>query len=99
MENEIKTAERLLAALLEWINTPSEGLESSPAQRMFRRRTRTPIPTASELLRPKIVEDVPGKLLKRKRLQAKYYNISAHELPPLSNGAVVRVKPTDRSGQ
>ena len=110
VESAIKTAKRLLKksnaarsdihlALLEWRNTPSEGLESSPAQRMFGRRTRTLIPTTSELLKPKIVEDVPGKLLKRKQLQAKYYNISAHELPPLSKGEVVRVKPTDRSGQ
>ena len=32
-------------------------------------------------------------------MQAKYYNISAKELPPLSSGDVVRVKPTDRSGR
>ena len=110
VESAIKTAKSLLKkskaarsdihlALLEWTNTPSEGLESFPAQRMFGRRTRTLIPTTSELLKPKIVEDVPRKLLKRKQLQAKYYNISAHELPPLSKGEVVRVKPTDRSGQ
>ena len=76
-ENAIKTAKNLLKkskvagtdfhlALLAWRNTPSEGLESSPAQRMFGRRTRTLIPTTSELLKPKIVEDVQGKLLKRK---------------------------------
>ena len=39
------------------------------------------------------------KLIKRKQLQAKYYNISAKELPPLSQGEFVRVKPTDRSGR
>ena len=110
VENAIKTAKSLLKkskaarsdiylALLEWRNTPSEGLQSSPAQRMFGRRTRTLIPTTSELLKPKIVEDVPLKLFKRKQLQAKYYNISAKELPPLNNGEVVRVKPTDRSGR
>ena len=73
VESAIKTAKRLLKksnaarsdihlALLDWRNTP---LESSPAQRMFGRRTRTLIPTTSELLKPKIVDDVPGKLLKR----------------------------------
>ena len=92
-ENAIKTAKNLLKkskvagtdfhlALLAWRNTPSEGLESSPAQRMVGRRTRTLIPTTSELLKPKIVEDVQGKLLKRKQLQAKHYNICAKELPP-----------------
>ena len=93
VENAIKTAKNLLKksktagtdfylALLAWRNTPSEGLESSPTQRMFGRRTRTLIPMTSELLKPKIVEDVQGKLLKRKQLQAKHYNISAKELPP-----------------
>lgn len=110
VENAIKTAKNLLKkskaagtdfhlALLAWRNTPSEGLESSPAQRMFGRRTRTLIPTTSELLKPKIVEDVQGKLLRRKQLQAKHYNISAKELPPLCKGEIVRVKPTDRSGR
>ena len=91
-ENAIKTAKNLLKkskvagtdfhlALLAWRNTPSEGLESSPAQKMVGRRTRTLIPTTSELLKPKIVEDVQGKLFKRKQLQAKHYNISAKELP------------------
>ena len=108
LDNLVKTAKNLLKkskaarsdiylALLEWRNTPSEGLASSPAQRMFGRRTRTLIPTTNELLKPKVVEDVPGKLLKRKQGQAKYYNISAKELPLLSSGDVVRVKPTDRS--
>ena len=106
--NSVKTAKNLLKkskaarsniylALLEWRNTPSEGLASSPAQRMFGRRTRTLIPTTNELVKPKIDEDVPGKLLKRKQVQAKYYNISAKKLPPLSSGDVMRVKPTDRS--
>ena len=108
VENSVKTAKNLLKkskaarsdiylALLEWRNTPSEGLTSSPTQRMFGRRTRTLIPTTNELLKPKVVEDVPGKLLKRKQGQAKYYNISAKELALLSSGDVVRVKPTDRS--
>ena len=66
---------------------------------MFGRRTRTLILTTSELLKPKIVEDIPGKLFKRKQLQVKHYNISAKELLPLNNGEIVRVKPTDKSGR
>ena len=53
--------------------------------------------TTSELLKPKIVEDVQGKLFKGKQLQAKYYNRSAKELPPLNNKEVVRA--TDKSGR
>ena len=113
VENAIKTAKNLLKkskaagtdsylAPLAWRNTPSEGLESSPTQRMLGRRNRTPIPTTSEILRPKIVEDGQGKLLKRKHLQSKHYNISPKELPPppsLSKVKIVYVKPTDRSGR
>ena len=110
VENAVKIVKGLLKksnaagsdfylALLTWRNTPTEGLESSPAQRMFSRRTRTLIPTTSELLKPKIVENISGKLLKRKQIQAKHYNISAKELPPLGTGEIVRVKPADRSGQ
>ena len=110
VENTIKVAKNLLKksktaktdiylALLEWRNTPSEGLESSPSQRMFGQRTRTLIPATSELLKQKLVDDIPGKLLKKKKLQAKYYNYGAKELPHLSNGEVVRVKPTGRSSQ
>ena len=103
-ENAIKTAKNLLKKSKEagtdlYLNTPSESLGSSPSQRMFGRRTRTLIPTTNELLKPKIVENVRGKLLKRKQLQAKHYNISAKELPPLRKGEIVRVKPTDRSGR
>ena len=103
-ENAIKTAKNLLKKSKEagtdlYLNTPSESLGSSPSQRMFGRRTRTLIPTTSELRKTKIVENVRGKLLKRKQLQAKHYNISAKELPHLSKGEIVRVKPTDRSGR
>ena len=80
IENTIKIANNLLKiskaansdiflALLEWRNTPSDGLDCSPAQTMFGRRTRTLIPTTSELLKPKLVEDIPGKLLKKMKLQ------------------------------
>lgn len=68
---------------------------------MFGCRTTTLIPTTSEILKPKIGEDVQGKILKRKQLQAKHYNISAEELPPPppSKREIVCVKPTDRSGR
>ena len=64
--NAIKTAKNLLKkskaagtdfylALLAWRNMPSKGLESSPGQRIFGRRTRILIPTTRELLKPTIV--------------------------------------------
>ena len=104
VENAIKTAKSIMKkakqagtdiylSLLDWRNTPSEGMSSSPAQRMFGRRTRTLLPTTSYLLKSKVQEDVNDKLLKQKSKQAKYYNQNTKELPPLQTGEVVRVAP------
>jgi len=61
VENAVKTAKRLMRkateagedvflALLDWRNTPAEQSGQSPAQVLFNRRTRTSLPTASQLL-------------------------------------------------
>ena len=63
VENAVKTSKNLMKksattnsdfqlALLDWRNTPTEGMKSSPAQRMFRKRTRTLLTTSKELLEP-----------------------------------------------
>ena len=39
-------------ALLDWQNTPSEGMDTSPAQRLMGRRCRTLLPMSESLLRP-----------------------------------------------
>ena len=39
-----------LLALLELRNTPSQGLDSSPAQQFFNRRTRTLLPVTAKVL-------------------------------------------------
>lgn len=68
-------------------------MSSSPAQRMFGRRTRTLLPTTSSLLKPKVQEDVKEKLIKQKSKQTKYYDRSCKELSPLQSGEIVRVAP------
>ena len=104
VENTIKTVKNIMKkakqagtdvylSLLDWRNTPSEGMSSSPAQRMFGCRTRTLLPTTSSLLKPKVQEDVKEKLIKHKCKQVKYYNQTSKELPPLQSGEVVRVAP------
>ena len=64
-------------------------MSSSPAQRMFRRRTRTVLLTTSSLLKPKVQEDVKEKLTKQKSKKVKYCNQTSKE--PLQSGEVVRV--------
>ena len=66
VESAVKTAKRLLRkaldngtdpyiAILDYRNTPTQGLESSPAQRLMNRRTRTLLPTTKTLLQPRLV--------------------------------------------
>ena len=102
-ENSVKTAKRLIMkakedqkdpflSLLDWRNTPSEGIGSSPVQRLFNRRTRTKLPTSKNLLKPAIPE-VSERLKKRKDLQKQYYNKSTKDLCELKPGQIVRIKP------
>ena len=49
-------------ALLDYRNTPTEGLGTSLAQRLMSRRTRTLLPTAASLLRPEIIPDSTEQL-------------------------------------
>ena len=78
-------------SLLDFRNTPLEGMDSSPAQRIFSRRTRTSLPLASKLLQPPLVPDVGDKLQERKSTPALYYNRGAEVLQPLQEGDVVYV--------
>ena len=111
-ENAVKTAKQLLKeaissgndfylSLLDWRNTPTEGLDSSPAQRIFGRRTHTSLPTTSNLLKPKTPNHVREKIIKNKNKQKIYYNHGTKDLPPLKRGDIVRVHPlpTDNQGR
>ena len=80
-------------SLLDYRNTPAEGVGSSPSQRLFGRRTRTLLPTSSRLLVPETVQGVPYKLKERKAKQTYYYNRGAKELSKLEPGDVVHIKP------
>lgn len=66
---------------------------------MFCRRTRTLLPTSRELLEPQLVRDVRERKLQRKEVQTRYFNRSAKEIPSLTNGDVVRMKPQASDGK
>ena len=102
-ESAVKTAKRLLYkakasgqdpyfALLDHRNTPSQGLDSSPAQRLLSRRTRTLLPVKSSLLKPKVIQ-VEQALINNQLRQCSYYNRSAKDLDALQPGENVRVQP------
>ena len=82
-------------AVLDYRNTPTQGMTTSPAQRLMSRRTKTLLPTTQSLLLPRTInlEVEKKELRQRQQAQAKYYNRSAKDLPSLSEGDVVRMKP------
>ena len=104
VENAVKTAKNLMKkamdsqsdpylALLAWRNTPSESVNSSPAQRIFGRRTKIRIPTSVQLLKPQLYVDVEQKLRKNKAKQSFYYDRGSKELNDLQPGDVIRIQP------
>ena len=78
-------------ALLNNRNTPTQGLDTNPAQRLMSRQTKTLLPTTKNLLVPEVTMGQHQKILANKQRQAKYYNKAAHDLPALISGDVVRV--------
>ncbi len=102
-ESAVKTAKRLMQkaaaagqdpylAILDHRNTPSQGLNTSPAQRLLNRRTRTLLPIKDTLLEPEITSNMQGLMHNRQR-QEKYYNRTAKNLDTLKTGDRVRVQP------
>jgi hypothetical protein len=86
-EAAVKTAKMLIRkaleartdpylAILDYRNTPTQGMESSPVQRLMNRRTRTLVPTTATLLQPRVAgrNREIRDLNKRQEQQAKYYN-------------------------
>ena len=108
VESAVKVAKELLKkalrddkdpwlAMLDQRNTPTESLGTSPAQRLMSRRTKTLLPTATNLLYPRVPENV-GEKLKLKRQKAKWYHDrSARSLPEIDIGQEVRVAPLQRN--
>ena len=103
-ENAVKTVKQLFLkcrqagqpeqlALLDWRNTPTEGLKTSPAQRLFGRRCRTLLPIRESLLKQSTYPDQDcHDLLANKARQEYYYNRTAKPLPPLETGDSVRIR-------
>ena len=70
-------------------------MTTSPAQRLMGRWTKTLLPTAQSLLKPKTTQSEieRSQLKERQRAKAKYYNRNTKDLPTLNEGDVVRMKP------
>ena len=83
--------------LLEWRNSITPGLTSSPAQRLMSRRTRSFLPCGTKQYEPKVVTDVTKDIVMRRRKSKHYYDKKAKNLPQLVIGQPVRVKTAPQS--
>ena len=102
-ENAVKTVKRLFTkcretgqseflALLDWRNTPSEGIGTSPSQRFLGRRCKTLLPISGSLLKPRYpVEEDAQAINSQKERQQYYYDQHVKPLKPLKVGDAVRV--------
>ncbi|KAG8147540.1 hypothetical protein E2320_001389, partial [Naja naja] len=70
-------------AILHWSNTPTEGMDSSPAQRLMSRRLKTSLPMANKLLEPMVIQGVPERLQEKRQVAKAKYDESARGLPEL----------------
>ena len=103
-ENAVKTVKKLFTkcklshgnefmALLNWRNTPSEGMSLSPAQRLMGRRCKTVMPCKESLLKPNYSTWRDSRdLYKKKRKQAKYYNKNSRKRALIYPGQTVRMR-------
>ena len=102
-EAAVKTIKRIFRncsvsykALLHLHNTPTEGMNTSPAQRLLGRRTRSMLPITEARLHPGYADPSKEQQMKeRKRLR----NISDNrtDLRPLNVNETVRMQPLDGS--
>lgn len=104
VENAVKTVKRLFKkckesgtsefqAPLDWRNTPSEGMTTSPAQCFFGRRCRTLLPMSAGQLEPNYPTSQDAQdINKQKAKQKAYYDRHVKPLRPMKSGSSVRVK-------
>ena len=97
-ESAVKIAKKLLRrskdpfwALLEWHNTPTVGLDSSPSQRFLARRTRGAVPIATDKLVPKVQDDTWRKKVHQQEGIQDRTN-SRRDHPPLQVGQPILVQ-------
>lgn len=79
-------------ALLDWRNTPTAGIGTSPAQRLFG-QCKTLLPIAGSLLQPSYpTEEDTRKLVGVKQRQKYLYDKQSKPLEPIAIGETVRMR-------
>lgn len=83
-------------SLLAYRQTPVAGLPFSPAEMLFSRCIRGPLPYTEERLNPVVVQ-ASNSLVERQAIQKKQHDEKAKQLQPIAEGTNVMIKtPADR---
>ena len=100
MKRSVMNHEDPYLALLHHRNTPQEGMDATPVQRLMGRRTRTLIPTVPSLLQPSPV-NIERTIIQREKKQAKMSAPleSRRVLPQLHRNDTVRMQPIDGTSE
>ena len=94
MRKTLAAGEDVFLALLNYCNTPTEGTETSPAQRLLGRRTQSMIPVTESALKPGYNDPVrQARLKEERRLQSQKSVPLSRDLKPLEVGDIVRMEP------
>ena len=107
VESAVKTAKSLLRtaikagedpwlAILTYRNTPTQGMETSPVQRLMSRQTKTLLPMDEKHLEPAVTVSTDSVQLQQRLHKQKAHYDQSHgtkELPELNSGDIVRVRP------
>ena len=97
IENLLRKAPDPYKTLLNYRNTPLEGLTLFPAQLLIGRRLKTSLPVNAALLKPQGSREVSHKLREKKEKEKFYYDRhSSNELRPLVNGDKVSMQRGDK---
>ncbi|VEN53148.1 unnamed protein product [Callosobruchus maculatus] len=91
VKNALKGNGDIEISLLQYRNSPLKHIGYSPSQLLMSRICKTKIPISSDLLKPKLCENVQDKLKNRHNVYNKYYNRSARDLQPLEANTDVTV--------
>ena len=83
-------------SLLDYRNTPTAGIQSSPVQRLMSRRTKTLVPIATNLLYPEVPEGVTDKIYQKRQKAKSYHDRNVKVSPDLDIGQEVRIAPIHR---
>ena len=88
----IKKSSDLWLALLEWRNSPTSSMTTSPVQRLMSRRTRSFLPCDAHKYNPEVEQNVKQQLEAKREKSKELYDKHTRPLPKLHNGQCVTIK-------